>query len=239
MVVVPIWKREIITRHLLNWYNDFDFQLVVVGSEGEKSRQLANGLYLEAPNYPLDAKYDSGIQHCKLYNPDAVALVGSDDFITGDYFEWAMSQISLGFDMVGLLDFYLADLTGNKIFYWGGYTGERSGDAIGAGRVYSKSILDRLDWKPFGGPKGCYDHIFKDDERSEDMIRVAGGKIKSINMANIGCRYWAVKTGNEINPIEAFHKAYNLVDITPNALDLMELDLKIEINRTKSRYLLC
>ena len=110
MVVVPIWKREATTKLVLDWYEKIDCDVLVVGSEGEKSRRMSQGPYLEAPNYPLDAKYDLGISHCRMYDPDAVALVGSDDFITGDYFEWAMSQIALGFDMVGLLDFYLTDL---------------------------------------------------------------------------------------------------------------------------------
>ena len=237
MVVVPIWKREATTKLVLDWYEKIDCDVLVVGSEGEKSRRMSQGPYLEAPNYPLDAKYDLGISHCRMYDPDAVALVGSDDFITGDYFEWAMSQIALGF--------YLTDLVNEKVFYWSGYTGtdktsgmHRLGDAIGAGRVYSKAILDRLDWKPFGG-EGQYEHMSKDDERSEKLIRDAGGKVKTINMANIGCRYWAVKTGDEINPPEAFHRAYDLVDVTQFTQEIMQLDLRVKIRKNRDRYLLC
>ena len=141
-MVIPVWGREWLTNHLLNYYYQFndsqtEYIIVVVGSEGIKSKKLARGIeYLETDNNPLDKKYDKGFQYCRQFNPDAVTLIGSDDFITQNYFEWSLDEIEHGADYAGLLDFYLTDIKSNQIHYWKGYGGERGGDTVGAGRVF-------------------------------------------------------------------------------------------------------
>jgi hypothetical protein len=233
-LVIPIWKRHPLTNYLLTWYHlmsvpEVELTLIVVGSEGEMTRRLARGLeYLEASNDLIDRKYDMGIAHARRFNPEAVCLVGSDDFITAPYFEWAFQQVRAGVDLVGLLDFYLADLPGRRILYWGGYTGKRRGGLIGAGRVYSRRILEAIGWKPYWSPAG-YCHTLRDDERSFDRIVQAGGCIRAVNMAHLGCQYWAVKTGQEWNPVEAFEKQYPLIDITPHAWKLFERTVRHDV----------
>lgn len=225
MVVIPIWGRRHISQQAIDWYKSQGHEIVVVGSEGEISKSLAHDVfYVEAPNHPLDAKFDIGIEFCKRFAPDMVSLVGSDDFITADYFRWAKTKIRSGFDLVGFLDFYLTDFKLNKIYYWGGYNGKRRGESIGAGRIFSKKILDAVEWKPFL-TDGRYHHILKDDERAIQNIQ---SKIECksifINMANIGCRYWAVKTGNEINKTTAFLDQYHMVEVTEYTKRLFQFD---------------
>lgn len=217
-IVVPIWGRKHLANHLLTYYHSFNsssiqFRVVVVGSEKHVSRSVARGLmYVETENLPLDRKYDVGFQACRQFEPDAVALVGSDDFITMDYFEWAMKQIESGCGMTGFYDFYIADWIGRRILYWGGYKGERQGQSIGAGRVFSRKALEAMEWKPFI-TDGSYFNMSKDDERAESKVIQSGFEVNCINMANIGCRYWAVKTGNEVNHVSAFK---DTIDLTSN-----------------------
>lgn len=218
-LVIPIWQRPALTNHLLTYYHalfvpGIDLEIVVVGSEGDVSRRIARGLnYLEVENEPLDAKYDAGIEFCRRFDPDAVCLVGSDDFITEPYFSWGMEQLHTKYDMVGLLDFYLVDIPTSRVFYWGGYHGSRAGETIAAGRMYSRRLLDRLDWKPYLGPEG---HVGcqRDDERALAHVLDVKGAIRAINMAHIGCQYWAVKTGNEFNPTTSFQTYHRIIDIT-------------------------
>lgn len=235
MVVLPVWKRQHIAKLALKWYEQQDCEIVVVGSEGLESRSLAIGHhYVEAENYPLDAKYDAGFLYCQQFEPDAVTLIGSDDFITEDYFEWAKEQIMLdGCDITGFLDFYIASMPHKRIYYWGGYTRsklideDRTGDSIGAGRVYSKRALDSVGWKPFL-TNGEYLDTFQDDERAINNFKTP--KCRFINMANIGCRYWALKTNDEINTTKAFFDNYdNLVNVTEFTKRLFENDLGLKI----------
>jgi hypothetical protein len=189
----------------------------VVGSEGDASKQVAQDLhYIEVPNEPLDAKYDFGFRYARRFDPAGVALVGSDDFITSDYFCWAEGEIIRGHDMCGFLDCYMVDCQTQRLFYWGGYTGEREGDSLGSGRVFSREYLERCKWRPFynNGYCGCY----KDDERAERKSR----NRRVINMANIGCRFWNIKTGTEIDHIPAYS---GLVELTKYATRLYKEDV--------------
>lgn len=230
-ILIPIWKRERLTKALLKYYNkfqsdDIQYDIVVIGSEGEKSRAIAEELYyVETSNDLLDQKCDEGFQFCQQLNPDVVVCLGSDDFITKDYFDWSLQQINNNISMVGLLDFYIVDLPTKKIYYWKGYQQKRKGNTIGAGRFFSKEVLDKIKWSPFI-TNGKYLGIKKDDERAQSNIINVGGQIKSINMSDIGCRYWAVKTGNEFNPTSAFH---NLVDETNTCKEQFESDVGIKL----------
>lgn len=229
-ILIPIWKREWLTKALLKYYNkfqsdDIQYDIVVIGSEGEKSREIAEGLYyVETSNDLLDQKYDEGFQFCQQFNPDVVAFVGSDDFITKDYFDWSLQQINNNISMVGLLDFYIVDLPTKKIYYWKGYVAKRKGYTI-ASRIFSKEVLDKIKWSPYI-TNGQYIGNQHDDERAQSNIINVGGQIKAINMNDIGCRYWAVKTGNEINKTSAFH---NLVDVTDNCKQQFESDVEIKL----------
>lgn len=234
MVVLPIWKRQPSVSMALRWYEQQRCEIVVVGSEGEVSRSLANGHhYVEVSNYPLDAKYDAGFAYCKQFNPDVVTIIGSDDFITEDYFHWAREQIFYGYDIVGFLDFYIASIEHQKIYYWGGYAQNklvnenRTGESIAAGRVFSKKALDSVNWRPYL-TNGEYFDTYQDDERA--MRNFGNLKHRFINMANIGCRYWAVKVGEELNNTQAFLDGYdNIVDVTPYTKRLLQRDLGINI----------
>jgi hypothetical protein len=221
-IIIPIWGRDWLTNHLLNYYYQFDdsrteYMIVVVGSEGKKSERLARGLtYINRGNEPLDRKYDEGFLYCKQFNPDAVTLIGSDDFITQNYFEWALDHVKRGTHYVGLKDFHLVDTGSNQIHYWEGYSNtvpSRKNDSIGAGRIYSEFLLNKINWQPFIVEGKGHFHWHGDDERAENKIidalkssYQAWQPLKIITkMKNAdNCRYWAVKTGEEINPSSNF-----------------------------------
>ena len=233
-LVVPVWKRQTLTNHLLSWYHALDIPgvtvtVVVVGSEGAVSRRLARGLeYVEASNDLIDRKYDVGIAYAQQFNPDAVCLVGSDDFLTAPYFAWALQQVRAEADLVGLVDLYLVDLPLQRVLYWGGYTGERRGEPIASGRVYARRILDVIDWKPYWASEGYY-HMLRDDERSLTRVVQAGGRIRAVNMAHVGCQFWALKTGREWNPVTSFESQYPLVEVTPHSWELMERTVRPDV----------
>lgn len=232
-LVIPMWQRHTLTNHVLTYYHALEVPgvetvVVAVGSEGVVSKRLARGLeYVEASNRPIDAKYDAGFQHCQSLNPDAVCLIGSDDVFTEPYFSWALTQLAGGTDLVGLLDLHLVDLAHRQVWYWGGYQGERAGEPIASGRMYSRGLLDALGWSPYRDAAGYYDR-HQDDERSLAHVIAVGGRVQTARMANLGCMFWAIKTGSEWNPMSAFRRVGNLTEITPHAWKLFDRTLRID-----------
>mgnify|MGYP002622839907 FL=1 len=232
-IVIPIWQRATLTNHLLTYYHTLqvpgvELCVVAVGSEGRRSRLLARGLeYVETENRPLDRKFDVGFEYCRSFEPDAVCLIGSDDFVTEPYFSWAMRRIRSDVDLAGLLDLYLVALPQQRVFYWSGYEGARAGESIGSARVYSKRILDEVDWRPYTGFGECSDFV-RDDQRAHSRICRCGGLVENICMANLGCQFWAVKTGAEWNPIVAFETHYRMPDITQHAWRQFQLSAALD-----------
>jgi hypothetical protein len=236
-LVVPVWRRFALTNQILTYYHALELpgasvRLVIVGSEGRRSRAVARGLdYVEAPNAPLDAKYDAGIEAAGRltdFRPDAVALVGSDDFFTPRYFQWGLERIGRGAGLVGLRDLLLVDLLRTRILYWPGYRGDRAGAPVGSGMMWSAAMLDAVGWRPFFGP---YQHWFRDDERAVERCVRAGGTVETTNMARIGCQMWAVKSGTgEFNPVSSFEASSReqLVDVTTHTLTLFRRTVPLD-----------
>jgi len=203
--------------------------VLAVGSEGEKSRKLAEsyGLeYFEYKNLPIDEKFDAGIFESQKYNPDYVTLVGHDDMITGSYFDRAISYLSNGADCIGLLDCYIVDYERHRMHHWSGYPDysigwfrkgnqTRHGEAIAAGKVFGKNILHKMQWTPFDSNKSFAEDI-SDDERSVDKLNSYNALVKNIRMADCNCDYWNVKEGTVLNPIKVFYDVYpeTLKDVT-------------------------
>jgi len=231
-IVIPVWQRPGLTRHCLRWYRGLgipgaETRVLAVGSEGDVSARLAADAgceYFDTSNELLDRKYDRGLRHAGRFNPDAVALVGSDDFLSADYFDWALRQLAGGADLVGVLDFHMVDVARRRVLHWPGYAGPRAGEPIGAGRVFSQRILDRVAWHPHRGRDGHAGYV-RDDERCLERIRAAGGRIRVARVADVGCRYWAVKTGEEMNPVSAFENAWTVQDVTRTAWPRFASDL--------------
>lgn len=238
-LVVPMWQRHTLTNHLLTYYHALEVPgietiVVVVGSEGNVSRWVARGLeYVETSNRPLDHKYDVGFKYCRQFEPDAVCLVGSDDFITEPYFSWAMREVAHSADLLGLLELHLADLSRRRILYWSGYQGKRCGEPIASGRIYSRRLLDAMDWAPHAGPEGYADTV-RDDERSFEHALRCGAGIQTTRMANIGCQFWAVKTGSELNHVAAFETYHRTTDITAHAWKQFELSVRLDAARIEN-----
>lgn len=125
-------------------------------------------------NKPLGAKWNAGFIEAKKYDPDACLFVGSSDWVSDN---WVSSLLPLidTYDMVGAPGCYLLDIQQKdkfRLVNWGGYTGERSSESIGIGRLLSSRILNKIGWKPFIDNKdGSLDYAMI------NKVAKAGGKI--------------------------------------------------------------
>lgn len=175
-----IWKRHPIfelwaksMQSIITAFPNIEIVVNVAGSEGNLSKNLVekyNFNYVECENI-LGKKFNAVFQLSQLSNPNYVLLLGSDSIINKSLFQTYLSE-SNGKDYLGVVDLYYYDVCHKKAKYWPGYKGLREGEPIGAGRLFSKKLLDTLNWTPYS------DHIMKGCDA--DMSR----RLKNIGFYN-------------------------------------------------------
>lgn len=161
--IIAIYKRHDLTKIVLDYYRKlskkYGFKIVVAGSEGQISEELAKGLiYIEVPNEPLTEKNNAMMLKAKSFKPDAVVLLGSDDLICENIIQWYYSLDTE--KVMGFSDIYFYS-TQHKITSY-----LHLDKHFGAGRYYPKSVLEKCNYKAWRGKlnKGC-------DNNSEKYLR--------------------------------------------------------------------
>jgi len=203
IILMTMWRRPELTNYVCRHYRkmkaelayDMELTLLAVGSEKEKSKEIAvkNGFeYLEYPNRPHNKKINAGFLRAKDYNPDLVFFVDSDAIISREYFK-AMKMQSESEVVGGLSDYYFLDFYKKRLGYWPGYPkGERHGGVVGPGKCFSKKILDKLSWQTMPAVVKSHSGM---DWHCRQKLRAFGIKIKGYKMNQIGCFAMDVKTG--------------------------------------------
>lgn len=111
-------------------------ELACAGSEGEKSREIAesNGFaYIHVPNPPLGAKWNAALSLLQGRQLEGVCVFGSDDIASSNYYTILERAIQQGYKLAGVRDMYFLDLPTGRILHWLGYPSpQRSNDTAGA-----------------------------------------------------------------------------------------------------------
>ena len=132
VILTCIWKRPKLTGIVLSHYktlkkelkNIINLELVAVGSEGERSKDICEKnefKYFEYENQPMSEKWNFGLQMTKEISSDAVIIVGSDDLIDKSLLKFYDKKLKQGHMMIGIKDFYIYDTERRKLAYWRGY----------------------------------------------------------------------------------------------------------------------
>lgn len=163
--VMPIYGRHDLVRMILRqWHYQIlrlrgtvDVHVVCIGSEGKESAALLSGYsgdtmsYVEAPNTPLNRKWNAGLQVARFLNPDGVAIVGSDDLVSDSLLLAWSEKLSQGVDLFGLKDLYFFDALSLRLGYWPGYGTKRQpnrkGEPVGLGRCHSRAVMEAVGWQ--------------------------------------------------------------------------------------------
>lgn len=155
-IVTGIWQRPDVFKLFADGVTnlvsdtDIDYVCIVAGSEGKRSRDLAEGYgyeYIEKPNQPLADKMNSTVTYAKMLNPDYVLCLGSDDVITPELMNVYQHCMKRGTDYIATTDFYFYHIQKRQAMYWGGYREKnRIGIACGAGRLLSRRLMKEWDW---------------------------------------------------------------------------------------------
>lgn len=183
-VLTCIWKRHELALEMLRhtaYAAGDDVELVVVGSEGEASEQVAMAAppwyYLETPNDPRGSKWNAGLVTLGALGVDVVVILGSDDFASEGYFDLVRKMASTpGIEYGGLLDCYVWRGADGAACHWPGYGADsgRQGETIGSGRWFSRRILDALDWT-----------LWPEDGRKTGLDRAAMERVASLGLVGV------------------------------------------------------
>lgn len=218
---VAFYGRLELTNYVFSYYHNLKnklkdycvLDLICVGSEGEYSKQVAinNGFnYFEYPNNPLSYKFNYACSMCENFNPDALIAIGSDDILSYEFFMFYIEAIKNGVDFCGIIDMYM--LVKDSLIYWGGYDekSNRLGETIGAGRLFSRKLIEMLEWKPWNGEAR--------DRGLDGLCTNNLAKLKYNNTAvkclDVNGYILDIKTKNNLtNPIRIKNKIYQNIDI--------------------------
>lgn len=149
-LIIAVYKRHDLERIVLNNFKrqseKFGFEIIIAGSEGEVSKELANGChYVEVDNFPLSNKHNSMLEVAKKLEVDGVVLMGSDDIVNDAFWSNIYKFKSTDKDVKGLTDLYFYSTKSKQIGYFVGY--KNSTQTAGAGRFFSKYVLEKANWK--------------------------------------------------------------------------------------------
>lgn len=98
-------------------------------------------------NFPLSNKFNTGLEAFRQFDPEYVIVLGSDDFIDYETLRKLIRVMELSkADLIGITDAYMFDLSTNGLYYFSGYCNHRKGETVGAGRCFSRRILQELDY---------------------------------------------------------------------------------------------
>lgn len=155
-LLICVYERHDLERIVIDNFKrqseKFGFDIIIVGSEGVLSKQLADGChYVECENYPVSNKHNKGLEKAKELNAKGVILMGSDDFVSDSYFEFIEQFNEQTSELIGLKDLYFYSTKTKKLGYWKGYTSKST--TVGAGRYFSRAILEQMDWQLWSDKK--------------------------------------------------------------------------------------
>lgn len=150
--VFRCWARNI--ERLKSDFPYVDFQIVVVGSEGIESRNLAKEydfLYFEHQNQPLGAKANTMWKWMMMVGADFYSITGSDDIISTKTFNNFLGKTAQS-DEIGSLSIYFLTPASRELMFAKGYEGERKGQPMAPYRIISHELAVRIGanpWNPY------------------------------------------------------------------------------------------
>lgn len=171
-----------------------EVERVFVYSNDSDGNTLSNYKAFKYPNQPLSKKWNYGIEVLEHMDFDAVILLGSDDYFDENYLNFVKENWSK-YDMIGFTDMYFEDIAGKK-FYWGGYKNNRVGEPAGAGKVYSKKFLERINYNlfPVDSDRGL-------DGQSWVVVNFSNANMLITSLRENGLMVCDVKDGEGITPL--------------------------------------
>ena len=101
-------------------------------------------------NYPLGGKWSNGVKYTQKFDLKGLAILGSDDFLSLNYLEYCNELVKGGgVDVVGTKTWHVYETYDKKNELYKFNQIPSQPVPLGAGRFYSRRILDLLSWEIF------------------------------------------------------------------------------------------
>jgi len=183
--------------------------------------------FLRYKNKPVGEKWQAGVNYVrKKFLPDAVIVCASDCWLTSNWCEIAIEYIKEGYDMVGKRLYHNCRLLPKRKI---NFVTRQGYHIVGSGRLYSKSILDKIDWRLFpehrnGGLDGsCEAKILKSKAKFKHLDDILDMHIAGIVSTWPTITPWKTASGSKNvktlkivdDPIKWFQENY------PGSLDAL------------------
>lgn len=217
VIHIPVWKRPEILEICKAGLNriceelpSHEIRCVFIDSPEDETRNRLDVstaewpfLHYEALNSPLSNKLNYGMYKIKGLNPDAVIFLGSDNILSTSYLKECIGLLKQGFDFIGSQDLHILDSRTKELIYFPGYSGQRAGLTLGAGRCFYKRLLDAVGWMPW--PNGLEKYM--DNGMSE---KLAGIKYKKAIIQGRKRQTWVldIKSDTNISPMPTAGRGY-------------------------------
>jgi len=179
--IIPIHDREAITVETVKMLKRQSYpfhEIILVGDTDleEKIARETGGHFVRFANRPLSRKIQAGIDEARKFNPDAIMIVGSDDWITYKYNETYLKYID-NYDIIGNKEWLVLKVLNNENLELvrGNYNNNRE-DPVGAGRTITRGILDKMNWQIYNFNKES-----SLDSFSFKRMKAQGAKVKLLN----------------------------------------------------------
>ena len=165
------WRRPVLTDLVLEQVarvrdelaDVLDLELVAVGSEGAASREAAERhgwRYIEHDNRPVGAKHNRAAAEARALEVEGLIVIGSDDVVNAGWIEAMAGELAHGVDVSGPSGVPFFQTVGDDAGRLGvgceirglGHPLARCARPMaswGAGRIYSRRLLEALDWAPW------------------------------------------------------------------------------------------
>lgn len=155
VAVIPVKGRE----PLLYWtvrrlINDGLFVVCTGHTESEKlvCEMAGADFIMVKDNIPLGQKWQLALDKSREYDPSAILYMGSSDWVSSNWCNVLQKDLDDGYAMSGTKGNYMLDIqpkNQKQMIYWGGYLADRSDEPIGIGRLFSREILEVINWRLF------------------------------------------------------------------------------------------
>lgn len=150
---IPVLGRLPLLRHTIQrlYKKNGVYKVICVGDrvEDKKLCESVGAHWVTYKNIPLGAKWNRAFQEAEQFDPDACLFVGSSDWMSDNWI-WQMRPYLNDYDLTGTLGCHFIHLNDQpRLVYWPGYNNSRKGESIGIGRMISRRMLDRMQFKPF------------------------------------------------------------------------------------------
>jgi len=178
IAIMPVHGREVLSMEsVLRLKRQTHVRKVVVAGDSSLESRIAEAAgaeFVSYPNEPLSLKFQAALYKARELSPDAVLVSGSDNFLSKDWARILAGKIKSGADVAGISRLWQClAYPGKKIeMHEFAYRNQFADEPYGAGRLISRTILEKCEWNIFRIPRnsGC-------DRMSYETLKAAGARV--------------------------------------------------------------